>query len=108
MEYKEVIKVKDYYGYVQGVKPLGIVTMKEFADEYEKLANSKDKIPVASNVIPLKGAEGCTRYRKPMPDDEREPEYEACIFYKYKPQDNRVVDPATGKVVVEKKLKLKL
>jgi len=45
--------MKDFRGNKKQVKYLGIVTGEQFEMEYNKLSSSPDKVPLASNLIPV-------------------------------------------------------
>lgn len=94
-----MINLKDYFGNGHFVEFLGEVTGKEFHQKYNVMALSEDKLPVASNILSLTDANGCTLRTRRVSSDVDEPLYEAWIFYETKPEpDNRQLSPQTGKV----------
>ena len=63
--------MKDFYGKDKLVVYLGPVTGKEFQDRYIDIAMSKDKVPIASTIIPINN----------VGDKETQPLFHAWIFY---------------------------
>lgn len=98
--------MKDFRGNLSQAVALGIVTMKQFVDKYNEVANSKDKVPVASVCNMLTGSDGCTRYSGDI-EHQTEPEYDAVIFFTTKPNSNKTLNVG-GKVVESKPLKMEL
>ena len=55
--------MKDYHGKLHLIKYTGIVTAEQFAKLYEEIANSPDKVPVASTPLPFLNTDGSTMYK---------------------------------------------
>lgn len=94
----------DYYGKTSDVIYLGTITGEQFAKAYKEIASSKDKVPKASTILPVTGVGGCRIYAVQQLSNEHpvetdKPVIEAWIFYDILPQDNRTLEPKTGKVI---------
>lgn len=85
--------MKDFRGNSKEVLALGTVTLEQFGERYNNMSKSADKLPTASNLIPLTDSNGCT-LRNPVD----EPMYQAVIFYEIKYPDNRIINKETGKL----------
>jgi len=62
--------MKDFRGNDKLVMYLGVVTGKQFEQKYNELSKSEDKLPVASNLIPIL-----------VDSDEAHSIFHAWIFY---------------------------
>ena len=74
---------------------LGQVSGTEFEKAYNELANSEDKRPIASTIIPA-----FTQGSKPV--------FEAWIFYELKAQDPRTINKENGKVEPKPVMKMEM
>lgn len=82
--------MKNFHGAYHNSTALGLVTMKEFEKKYREFTNSPDKLPTASNLIPLRGANGASIVRQETQKDAQgndmkvatqEALYDAIIFW---------------------------
>lgn len=108
--------MKDYFGKHRDSTALGIVTMKQFEDAYREMSNSPDKLPVASNIIPVFGANGSSLFKQVIKKDAQgndmttnsgEVLYNAIIFWETTGNNTAQEKPHAGPdVPLRKKLEI--
>ena len=84
------------FGWINATIVLGKVTGQEFQAKYNELSGRENTEMLASNVIPLTDANGCTLYRG---EGTEEPLFYGVLFYKFYRKDERSVDKSTGLAV---------
>ena len=84
------------FGWINATIVLGKVTGQEFQEKYNTLSCEKNTEILASKLISLTDANGCTLYRG---EGTEEPLFYGVLFYKFYRKDERSVDKSTGLAV---------
>ena len=83
--------MKDYHDKLHLIKYTGIVTAEQFAKLYEEIANSPDKVPVASTPLPFLNTDGSTMYK--LIDGIDHPLVYGYIFYEMQAPESKTEQP---------------
>ena len=80
--------MKDYHNKTRHAVYFNRITGVKFQEEYAKISESTDKVPVASTLIPILCSNGCTLYasaeKEGILTETQYPLYDAFIYYEKK------------------------
>ncbi len=82
-----MIRVLDYYKYQSEVDILHHITLADFKLKYDEIAHGEKSLVVASTILPVHEAGGCSHRRNEPTDGIGPVLYDCVIFYKVKTKD---------------------